>query len=78
MLVLVCLEIVLFLTQDRCTVCAERTKAQKPFWTHPMDLLSDIGHLESRFNLFGDTLELVQDRCTVCAKRRSEIILGCT
>jgi hypothetical protein len=25
MLVLVCLEIVLTLTQDRCTVCAERT-----------------------------------------------------
>jgi hypothetical protein len=25
MLILVCLEIVLILTQDRCTVCAERT-----------------------------------------------------
>jgi hypothetical protein len=24
------------------------------FWTHPMDLLGDIGHVESRFNPFGD------------------------
>jgi hypothetical protein len=33
-----------------------------------MDLLGDIGHLESRFNPFGDTVLLVQDMCTVCAK----------
>jgi hypothetical protein len=33
-----------------------------------MDLLGDIGHLESRFNPFGDVVLLVQDRCTVCAK----------
>jgi hypothetical protein len=29
MLVFVCLEIVLILTQDRCTVCAERTIGSK-------------------------------------------------
>jgi hypothetical protein len=33
-----------------------------------MDLLGDIGHLESRFNPFGDAVLLVQDRRTVCAK----------
>ena len=38
------------------------------FWTHPMELLGDVGmsnldsvHLEA-------VLESVQDRCTVCAK----------
>jgi hypothetical protein len=48
----------LILTQDRCTVCAERPKVQKSFWTHPMDLLGDIGHVESRFNTFGDTVRV--------------------
>jgi hypothetical protein len=54
MLVLVCLEIVLTLTQDRCTVCVERTIGSESFWMHPMDLLGDISHVESRFNPFGD------------------------
>jgi hypothetical protein len=42
-----------------------------------MDLLSDNGHFESRFNPFGDPLESVQDRCTFCAKRTigTEIVL---
>jgi hypothetical protein len=26
--------------------------AQKPFWTHPMELLRDVGHVKSRFDLF--------------------------
>ena len=30
------------------------TKAQKSFWMHPMELLGDEGHLESRFSPFGD------------------------
>jgi hypothetical protein len=42
------------LMQDRFTVCAERIIGSKSFWTHPMDLLSDISHVESHFNLFGD------------------------
>jgi hypothetical protein len=25
------------------------------FWTHSMDLLCDIGHVESHFNPFGDS-----------------------
>ena len=42
-----------------------------------MELLGDVGHVESYFDLLGDKLVLVQDRCTVCAKRTigSEIIL---
>jgi hypothetical protein len=31
------------------------TYGQKSFWTHPIDLLCDIGHVESRFNPFGDS-----------------------
>jgi hypothetical protein len=42
-----------------------------------MELLDDVGHVESRFGPFGDRLVLVQDRCMVCVKRTigSEIIL---
>jgi hypothetical protein len=46
MLVLVRLEIVLILMQDRCMVCNEHTIHQKSFWTHPIEL-SDMGHVES-------------------------------
>jgi hypothetical protein len=53
-LVSVCLEIVLILTQDRCTVCGKSTKARKSFWTHPLELLGDVGPIESRFGLFED------------------------
>jgi hypothetical protein len=28
--------------------------AQKSFWTHPMELLGDVGHVESTFGPFGD------------------------
>ena len=28
--------------------------ALKSFWRHPMELLVDVGHLESRFFAFGD------------------------
>ena len=49
-LVSVCLEIVLILTQDRCTVVPS---AWKSFWTHVLELLGDVVHVESRFSLFG-------------------------
>jgi hypothetical protein len=26
----------------------------KSIWTHMMELLGDVGHVESRFDLFGD------------------------
>ena len=35
-LVSVCLEIVLILMQERCTICAERTIGFESFWTDPM------------------------------------------
>ena len=52
-LVLVRLEIVLVLTQDRCTVCAESTIGYEIILAHPMELLGDVGHVESRFSPFG-------------------------
>jgi hypothetical protein len=55
---LVRLEIVLILTQDTCTICAEHTQAHKLFWMHPMDLLGDVGHVESCFDLFGDSVSV--------------------
>jgi hypothetical protein len=30
-----------------------------------MELLVDVGPMESRFGLFGDGVSVVQDRCTV-------------
>jgi hypothetical protein len=42
------------LTHDRCIVCAEHTIAQKSFYTHPMKLVGDVGHVDSHFGPFGD------------------------
>ena len=55
--------------QDWCTVCAERTIGSEIDCTHPMELLADVGHVESRSVRLEMVLVLVQDRCTVCAKR---------
>jgi hypothetical protein len=57
-LILVCLEIVLILMQDRCTICAERTISSEMFWTHPMECLGDMGHAKSRFGTFGDSVSV--------------------
>jgi hypothetical protein len=42
-----------------------------------MELLGDMGYVESHFFLFGDSVSVWQLSCTVCAKRTigSEIIL---
>ena len=56
--VLVLSDIVLILTQDRSTVCVERTPGPESFWTHPMELLGDVRHLESCFFLFGDIVSI--------------------
>jgi hypothetical protein len=56
--ILVYLEIVLVSVQDRCTVCAKRTTSSESFWTHQMELLGDLGHVESRFGPFGDSLSV--------------------
>jgi hypothetical protein len=50
--VLVQLENELASVQERCTVCAERSRAQKSFWTHPMELIGDMGLVESCFGPF--------------------------
>jgi hypothetical protein len=52
------LEIVLILTQDRCTVCTERTIGSQIVWDAPVVLVSDMGHVESRFSLFGDSVSV--------------------
>ena len=51
-------ERVLILTQDRCTVCVERTIGMEIVLTHLMDLLGDVGHVESRFLPFGDSVSV--------------------
>ena len=72
------LEIVLIMTQDRCTVCAERTIGSKIILDAPDGTPSWRG---SSGNSFSVRLEIVlimtQDRCKVCTERNigSEIIL---
>jgi hypothetical protein len=58
MLVSVCLEIVLNMTQDRCTVCAECTTGVESLWTHLMVLLDDVARVQARFGPFGASANL--------------------
>jgi hypothetical protein len=51
------LEIVGILTQDRCIVCAERTSSSEIIF-HPMELLGDVGHVESHFGPSGDSVSV--------------------
>ena len=57
-LVLVRLEIELILTQDRCTVCPQRTIGSDIVWTHPMVLLGVEAQLEARLGPFGHSANL--------------------
>ena len=57
-LVSIRLETMLVSLQDRSKVCAKHTMAQKSFWTHPMVLLGDVGHVESSFGVFGDSVSV--------------------
>jgi hypothetical protein len=41
---------------DRSIVCAKGTIASEIFSMHPMVLLGDVGHVESRFGPFGDSV----------------------
>ena len=52
------LDIVLILMQDRCTVCIECTIGSEIVWTHPMELLGNVGHVESHFFPFGDSVSV--------------------
>ena len=58
MLVSVRLEIVLILTQDNYKFCTECTLVLKIVLAHPMELLGDVGHVESHFFLFGDSVSV--------------------
>jgi hypothetical protein len=76
MLVLVCLEIVLILTQDMCTFGPNIPQARKSFFVEPIEHLGDVGRVESYFGPFGDIVS-IGARCKVCAKRNisSKIVL---
>jgi hypothetical protein len=55
---LVCLEIVLILTQDRCTVCTEHTIGIEIVLDALDGLLGDEAQVEARFGLFGESATL--------------------
>jgi hypothetical protein len=50
---------------------------QKSYWMHLMEWLDNVGHVESHFDPFGDSVTLAQGSCTVSAERTigSEILL---
>ena len=68
MLVSVHLEIVLIFTQDNCKFCTECTLVSKIILDAPMELLGDVGHVESRLVRLEMEFVLVQGSCTVCTK----------
>ena len=55
-LILVRLETVLVSVRDRCTVCAKNTIGSKIILEEQVKLLGDVGHVESHFGLFGDSV----------------------
>ena len=63
----VCLEIVLILMQDRCTVCMEHTICLEINLDAPEELLDDVCHMESLFGRLETVLVSVEDMCMVCA-----------
>ena len=71
-LVLVYLEIVLILTQDSCKFAPNVPWARKSFWTHPMEFLGDMGHMESHFP-FGDNVSV---KCNIGIGYRVKRTIG--
>jgi hypothetical protein len=63
-LILVRLEMVLVLVQDRSTVCA---KHRNHFGVDLTVLLGDEAQVEARFGPFGDSANIDSRWCTVCA-----------
>ena len=57
-LISVCLEIELILTPYRCTLCAERTIGSEIILDAPNECLVDVGHVESRFGPFGESVSV--------------------
>ena len=56
--VLVCLEMVLVLVQDRCMVCTKHTIGPETVLDAPMVLLGDEAQVQARFSLFRDSTSL--------------------
>ena len=52
------LEKVLILTKDRCTVSSNILLAQKSFWTHPMELVGDVGLVEPQLFPYRDSVSV--------------------
>ena len=52
------LETVLVSMQDRCTVCAKRTIGKEIVLDAPDGTSRDVGHVESRFSPFGDSISV--------------------
>jgi hypothetical protein len=46
------------LMQNRCTVCVERTMSSKIILNTPEEHLGDMGHVESHFDPFGDSVSI--------------------
>ena len=44
--------------QDRCMICAEHITGSKFILTHPIELLGDVGLVESHFGPFGDSVSV--------------------
>jgi hypothetical protein len=57
-LILVCLEIVLILIQDRCTICVERTIGSEMGSDAPNGTPGDMGHVDSCFSPFEDRVSV--------------------
>ena len=57
-LVSVRLETVLVSVRDRCTVCAKNTIGSKFILEEPVELLGDVGHVESHFGPFIDSVSV--------------------
>ena len=51
-------DMVLILTQDRCMVCVERTIGLEIVLDAPDGILGDVGHVESHFFPFGDSVNV--------------------
>jgi hypothetical protein len=49
------LEIVQILSKIGAQFWLNILEAQKSFWMHRMELLGDVGHVESHFSPFGDS-----------------------
>jgi hypothetical protein len=75
MLVLVCLEIVLILTPDRCMVCAESTIGSEIILDAPNGV-GDEAQVDAHFGRLEIVLILTSDICTVCVERTIGLEIG--